>query len=708
MKKFLAMLLSLVLLVSTGVTALAAPEPTDEGLNNRLEAITLKVKETLGISDSFTSFKGSLNENDTASLWSLNWSKDDEQIHVSANENGTVVSFNDYVSGSNAPSEGKLPRFPAMTLEEAKSAAGAFLDKVLADSESVDLKGNSNLDYSGSAVFHMSGTMTLSGVDTPVNISISVSSSTKKVTSFYRSDSGLDYSGAAKPSQAGDQSAAAAALKGTLNMKLTYALSGGDTHTARLQYTPNPDGSYVVNAVTGQLLDLSALDYGNRPPVTDEKAQDMETTASTAAGLTEVEQTAVDKLKGVLSQSALEDIVRAFGELGLTSDFKVQHLNYYTYEDENKKTQVIAAIDFSATPEDGKAQYRYISMDAMTGKLLSVSSSRLYTEINETETAYPYTDTQAEATARSLANKILPEEMKQTALSEDHTAAAQDGMYYYTFYRTHAGILFPENYISVSINAQTGYVASLFYSWYDFDVTFISPDDIISADTAADKYEAAVGTVLKYVAVPQKTQESGLLLAYTGSNAQVWGVDASTGEILKSTGGTNEELVYDDIDGIYAEAMIRRLASYGVGFPGGAFKPTQELTQTDALVLIVSMNGRTFKPLTEPGAEDDIYDTAYYMGILTPDEKNPTKTVSRAEMMKYLVNGLGYGEIARLTDIFDSGFKDDASIPAALVGYVAIAKGLGIVSGYGDGTFRPNKVTTRVQAAIMVYNCLSR
>jgi hypothetical protein len=60
------------------------------------------------------------------------WSKEDEQIYVSANENGRVVNYHHYVSDIGMPSSrGNIPRFPKIDFDEAKAIAVAFLDRVM-------------------------------------------------------------------------------------------------------------------------------------------------------------------------------------------------------------------------------------------------------------------------------------------------------------------------------------------------------------------------------------------------------------------------------------------------------------------------------------------------------------------------------------------------------------------------------------------------
>lgn len=712
-------ILCLILLTSLSVTASGAPASAKGTLDERLKAITLSVKDTLDIGDTYTSFKGALNEYGTVSLWDLSWSGDDGQLYVTVNENGRIVRYNYYGSRDiDRPSYGNMPRFPKINIDDAKSAAKAFLDKVLdARYETVELQGYSNLDYSGSAEYYLRGVLKLNGMESPVNVSFSVDSTTRMVTSFYRSDSGLDYGGVTKPSEASDKAAAAKALKSTLNMKLIYALPGDGTHTARLQYMPNPDGSYVIDAASGKLLDLSKLDWpDSRQPEYDSKEMGASPSAAPdSAGLTAVEQTAVDQLQGVLTQSDLERIIRSYAELGLTSDFVLRYLNYYTYQDENEQTQVTAAMELANVPEDETAQYRYITMDARTGRLLSLSSNRpYYMPVEKTggeSTAHKYSAQQAEATARSFAGRILPEELKQTALPAEDISP-QDNTYNCRFSRTYDGIPFPENYIHVGVDTETGYVVGFYSNWYKFDVTFVPSAGAITQETAADKFSVGAGTALRYVSVPQSTHASGLLLAYTAENTAVWGVDAISGELLKSQENTDGGLQYNDMEGNPYAAVVMRLASYGIGFTGGSFKPDAQLTQEDALILILSATGRKYipRPLSEDSGEssDELYNAAYSLGILTREEKNPAKPVTRAEFVKYLVNALGYKEVAVLPGIFSAGFKDDKTIPAGLMGYVAIARGIGIIRGDQNGMFRPNDISTRVMAAIMLHNCLSR
>ena len=57
--------------------------------------------------------------------------------------------------------------------------------------------------------------------------------------------------------------------------------------------------------------------------------------------------------------------------------------------------------------------------------------------------------------------------------------------------------------------------------------------------------------------------------------------------------------------------------------------------------------------------------------------------------------------------IFHTKFADQGSIPAADLGYAALAQGLGMVAGEPGGYFQPLANATRAQAATMLYNLMA-
>ena len=154
---------------------------------------------------------------------------------------------------------------------------------------------------------------------------------------------------------------------------------------------------------------------------------------------------------------------------------------------------------------------------------------------------------------------------------------------------------------------------------------------------------------------------------------------------------------------------MEALARYGIGSAGDSFAPTQALTQRDLVALLVSTRGYRVDPgaLDDAGA-DDLYRTAYGMGLLTRAEREDGRPLTRLETAKLLLDAGGYGPAARLQGIYHTAFSDQADIPDGLLGYAALAQGLGMVRGDGSGRLNPNRTATRGEAAVMLYAFMGR
>ena len=73
-----------------------------------------------------------------------------------------------------------------------------------------------------------------------------------------------------------------------------------------------------------------------------------------------------------------------------------------------------------------------------------------------------------------------------------------------------------------------------------------------------------------------------------------------------------------------------------------------------------------------------------------------------------LLNSLGYRQVANLPGIFRCDFAAADAIPAAELGYAALAQGLGIVHG-GDGLdYAAGRTATRAEGAMMLWQYMKR
>ena len=92
------------------------------------------------------------------------------------------------------------------------------------------------------------------------------------------------------------------------------------------------------------------------------------------------------------------------------------------------------------------------------------------------------------------------------------------------------------------------------------------------------------------------------------------------------------------------------------------------------------------------------------MGAIRRGERDESKAVTRATLVKCLLDCAGYGPAARLQGIYTSRYKDADSIPYSDLGYAAIAQALGMVGERYDG----DKIATRGELAAMLCRLLER
>lgn len=116
----------------------------------------------------------------------------------------------------------------------------------------------------------------------------------------------------------------------------------------------------------------------------------------------------------------------------------------------------------------------------------------------------------------------------------------------------------------------------------------------------------------------------------------------------------------------------------------------------------------------------DMEDSQYYGAALKVTEQGimsgtqvgnqyyfyPDQAVSRVEFLVMVMNAAGIKDVPACTA---TSFADDADIPEAMKGYVAVAHSLGIINGSeenGELKFLPNESLTRAQAAVILENLL--
>ncbi len=143
--------------------------------------------------------------------------------------------------------------------------------------------------------------------------------------------------------------------------------------------------------------------------------------------------------------------------------------------------------------------------------------------------------------------------------------------------------------------------------------------------------------------------------------------------------------------------------------PAGAVK------KRDAARLITSaMNnyygndGRSDKQFQDinPGDPDfNAIQTGALLGVYDKGGNfNPEQPVTRLTLARWMVNALGYAEVAKINTNIISSYKDIASLSATDRNYIGLAQGLGIMQGDETGLFKPSDNVTWEELAAVVIN----
>lgn len=724
MKRFLALLLTLCLGMGFAVPAMAMTAPDMEA---ELAAVTAQVKETLQVDDDYTEFYGD-HYDDLALTWSLNWSDEDRSLSVTCDENGKVLdvyAYWDETSGDRFM--GFDPAFPALDRAKARAQAEAWMTRLLGEGETARIDSESvSLEADGDYTFR--GTVLLNGVESPITFHLRIDRN--GLRSYNRSDGYSPYVGEIPaPVPEVSQLAAAVSLGSALELELFYVKDEA-ADVASLRYVPV--GAYtVVDAAGGDVVDMDALyasfeEHGNGMAMEAMAAEAPAAAAGAArdAGLTAVELDSISNYGDVLGQDGLDLLLRGISQLGVTEAFALDRCSYAM---DGETGDVTASLRYTAAMTDKELYgftresyeqalewgdsltiYKYITVDAKTGRILSVSTNY---PLWEQADKGGKTENALKKNAEAFLEECAEDRFDDTALCTLKGCSHPDGLVYA---RMENGYFYPENYLYLEMNPSTGTVDG-YRSVWDEDVTFGTAWGIVSPADAAAAYADALEVTLGYVAWPEEIREDDAELLryrewgytwveslrlgyyYSGLNA-VSGVDALTGDALVDTFGETGTYTYTDLTLTDAREEIEALGQAGIGFAGGKFQPSAILTQRDAVTLLLQAAG--YDPTNWD--EETLRNEAVWQGFVTEEAWNPGATMSRMDFLKMLLGASRYGDAAELTGVWSTTFTD---VSEADAGYAAMAQALGIVSGE---ELNPLSVCLRGDAAELLYGFMNR
>ena len=209
-----------------------------------------------------------------------------------------------------------------------------------------------------------------------------------------------------------------------------------------------------------------------------------------------------------------------------------------------------------------------------------------------------------------------------------------------------------------------------------------------------------------------------------GHRLTITAVDASGNRARKSidiAASAGRTSAFTDTQGYWAQTYVDFLYTSGIttGYTDGTFRPTQNISRQEFAVMLyryLGLDGSQYANVTLPFADSakigDFAQTAikalYTEGIINgtvgSDGKlyfNPYSAISRAQASAMIgrTQPKGYAAPA-LT------FTDAASIPSYASFYISTLNAQGVISGYTDGSFKPNDPISRGQMAKILYNLM--
>lgn len=180
---------------------------------------------------------------------------------------------------------------------------------------------------------------------------------------------------------------------------------------------------------------------------------------------------------------------------------------------------------------------------------------------------------------------------------------------------------------------------------------------------------------------------------------------------------------FNDVDDVpWAKNSITKMARKGFlkGYGNGIFQPNKPVSQLEAIIMAQRVTGEepeaiSFKEMIENGSKNFKFkdfvtswaqgyvELAVEDGIIGEDEvKNLNSAAKRYEVAKYMVIALGLEDEAIESMDEDIEFDDADSIPDGYEGYVYIAVDRGLMKGYPNGMFLPNKPVTRAEMSVLL------
>ncbi len=683
MKKIVSLLLCMVILAGILPVMGAETESAD------MQKILLSVKERIPDTKEYPNFTSNIRQSGGNTVYTFEWSSDNESgyryMSVNVTASGIITNFSCY---SERKADDGMPRIT--NSEKSDFAENA---KNLADKLNPSLKDKLIIynDSEFESLYATEMTFRLQRVENGLPVygntgSITIDSTGEKLLNYH-----LSYTENVtfpSPSSAISKEAAMKAFTEKLGLKLEYYTSRDGNKTIIYPAYTEKDTAKYINALTGEVFSPKYDDVVFRNEASMDKAMGSAGGGSSPQ-LSEAEISELEKISGLLSK---EEIISLIEKNELIAPDKDMTLNSYSInQDYRDKNVYYAYVSYRFSGEGAYKNANY-TLDAATGELKSFNS---YAE--------KPSDTELKEISEEAAEKLMAEGV--TALAgeklKEYKKEEEENKFSEHYVRYVNGIPFRADSIHISVDAFTGKLNSFSIGYSKEE--FPSVSEAISPSEAAEKLFSQVEYKLCYI-----LDKNGATPVYIFDDNISRRINPLSGKLLSwnhEEFKENKPNEYTDISGHYAEEIIKTLSAYGIGFEASEFKPSESITQEDFVVLLTSaFINRGPIVIGAKTLYDDYYRLARRHSIIDESEIDKKAPVSRELAARFIISALNLDEYAKMDEIFNCPFNDVDKYK----GYITLLYGLKVIKGDGTGKFHPEAQLTRADAAIMLYNYLTR
>lgn len=698
MKRSLSLILTLLMLFTFVI-----PVSALEGYDKELENAIIKAKTIFDITSDYDEFYYNINSYSSNLEFYLRWYDSTEKaggIEVTIDADGMIKGYYKYNYNVHRE-ENTLPK---VSKEEGLEIANNFLKKVAP--ELVDkvmyVESNDPLNVYD-RVYYYNFYRIENGVPFyQNNVYVNVDNMTGEVQSFNCYwDKNIEFD--SKDGIIGLKDAQKA-YADKIGLKLVYKLDYSDRQvTPYVVYTSLYTGR-SIDAKIGEVVSFNDFIIYGRDIATKEMGS---ANASDGVTLSPEELEAISKAKEIISKEEAEKTARQI--LQISNEYKLSSINLYSAWLD--KDSFIWNMYFNNKDESSIS----ISIDAKNKDILSFYKYTPYEE----KAVVKYNREQSLKKVEEFIKKVQKDKFNSVELMDINEPIVRPlseelpRQQYFTFTRKVGDAYFQGDGFNLNVNAITGEVTSYSYNWYKGQLP--SVDKSIGLEKAYDILFNKIGMELQYVkdnyiAYDEQEKELNAKLVYAIKNDKPLNIDAFNGDLLYGFNRPYKDYSvsqYTDIEDSYSKDQIETLAKYGIGFSGDKFNPKANIKQKEFLYLLLKAKSYYYDISDQ---DKDFVEKLYkYMineKIVKENEKSPESIVTKEEVAKYIVRALGYEKVANIEGIYKLSFKDSNKVSSELMGYVAIATGLGIVEAEGDN-LSPKANMTREQAAVVIFNLLN-